>query len=74
MSILNAFVTPELALLGVDTDALTPDGTTYQVCKLITLPQLRRGGYDPITPRSLPSFTSKLLFHAPIVGIIMLCS
>lgn len=40
MTILNAFVTSDLALLGVDTDAMMPDGTTYQVCKLITLPQL----------------------------------
>ncbi|MFY1021679.1 hypothetical protein [Ectopseudomonas khazarica] len=40
MSILNAFVTPDLALIGVDTEARLPDGATYQVCKLVTVPHL----------------------------------
>ena len=40
MSILNAFVTPELALLGVDTEVRFPDGTMGEACKLITLPHL----------------------------------
>lgn len=40
MSILNAFVTPDLALIGVDTEAMLPDGTTQQVCKLVTVPHL----------------------------------
>lgn len=40
MSILNAFVTPDLALIGVDTEAKLPDGTTLQACKLVTVPHL----------------------------------
>lgn len=40
MTILNAFVTPDLALIGADTDEMMPDGTIFQGCKLITLPQL----------------------------------
>ena len=40
MSILNVFVTPDCALMGVDTDATMPDGTTYQVSKMVVVPHL----------------------------------
>jgi hypothetical protein len=40
MSILNAFVVPEVALLGVDSEAFLPDGTIEAVCKLIALPHI----------------------------------
>lgn len=40
MSILNAFVYDDHALIGVDTEAMLPDGSTQQVCKLIVTPQL----------------------------------
>lgn len=40
MSILNAFVYDDHALVGVDTEAMLADGSTQQVCKLIVAPQL----------------------------------
>jgi hypothetical protein len=40
VSILNAFVTPDLALIGVDTEAMLSDGATQQVCKLVIAPHL----------------------------------
>ncbi|MDH0095417.1 hypothetical protein N7333_02340 [Pseudomonas sp. GD04158] len=43
MSILNVFIAPDRALIGVDTEAMLPDGTTHQVCKLVTVPHLGLG-------------------------------
>lgn len=40
MSILNAFVTPELALIGVDSEAMLPNGDLQQVCKIVVNPVL----------------------------------
>lgn len=40
MSILNAFISKDLGLLGVDTEAILPDGSIAEVCKLVALPHL----------------------------------
>lgn len=40
MSILNAFISPDLGLLGVDTEAIMPDGSIAEVCKITALPHL----------------------------------
>lgn len=37
MSILNAFIEPELGLVGVDTEGVMPDGTLVEVSKMFTL-------------------------------------
>lgn len=40
MSVLNAFVTPDCALLGVDTEGFLPDGGVQHGNKTITIPHL----------------------------------
>ncbi|WP_236175997.1 hypothetical protein [Pseudomonas pseudonitroreducens] len=40
MSVLNAFVTPDCALLGVDTEGVLPNGEAQHGNKAITLPHL----------------------------------
>lgn len=61
MSILNAFVTPDVALLGVDTEAGLPDGELQQVCKLIVNPPLSAiagfRGLDLMQMAAAPVFT-----------------
>lgn len=61
MSILNAFVTPDAALLGVDTEAGLPDGELQQVCKLIVNPPLSAiagfRGLDLMQMAAAPVFT-----------------
>lgn len=38
MSLLNVWVSPERALIAVDTDAITPDGQHFGMSKLLVLP------------------------------------
>lgn len=40
MSILNVFITPELALISVDTDTKLPDGSIKECSKLLLLPHI----------------------------------
>lgn len=40
MSILNVFITPEVALIGVDTDAMLPDGSINECSKVLFLPHI----------------------------------
>lgn len=64
MSILNAFVTPDLALLGFDTEGTLPDGSRVEACKALFLPHLNaavgfRGAADlfAIAAPSLIAYT-----------------
>lgn len=40
MSIVNAFIRPDVAIVGVDTDGLLPDGTMVSGLKMILLPHM----------------------------------
>ncbi|MHB9799973.1 hypothetical protein ACYCAX_19430 [Pseudomonas sp. MT3] len=40
MSILNAFITPDLGLVGFDTEGVMPDGSVVEGCKVIVLPHI----------------------------------
>lgn len=40
MSIVNAFVMRDVALIGVDTESRFPDGSTGEACKVLFLPHL----------------------------------
>ncbi len=40
MSILNIFMSPDVAFIGTDTDGVLADGSVVEGCKSITLPHL----------------------------------
>lgn len=59
MSILNAFVLPDVALFGVDTEVTMPDGSTEERGKMIPIPHLSAvvgfRGAEPVIFSAMPS-------------------
>lgn len=61
MSILNVFVTPELALIGVDTEAMLSDGSIKECTKVLFLPHIH----------AAVGFRGASLVHITTSGVIM---
>ncbi|WP_371231488.1 hypothetical protein ACAW63_02645 [Pseudomonas sp. QE6] len=62
MSILNAFITPDLGLVGFDTEGAMPDGSFVDGCKLIALPHINAvigfRGLDFVQATASPNLVS----------------
>lgn len=62
MSILNAFITPDLGMVGFDTEGVMPDGSVVEGCKVIVLPHINAvigfRGLDFVQATASPNLVS----------------